>query len=475
MATRATGSLAETLGEYVAGFDLRSSPMRDALMEKAKMHILDGIGVGLAASIMEDGYAPKLMEMVRGFGSSSDCTIIGFQDRAAPPIAAFMNGSLIHGCEFDDAYYERIVHTEPFAVPTALAVAERQALDGWSVMEGWLIAAEVAIRLARGCNDSATAGDSGSLNSSGFHTTSIFGTIGSAASAAKLLGLDASQIATAMSLAVSFASGTTEGWNDESGRNKSIQPGWAAMSGIMAAQMAQAGYECSHSTLDGRNGLYAHSWKNGWSTEPVVEDLGDTWKCLDIAFKVYPAGARQQAVVDCARELVFEHDIKVDEVLGVEITVPSQYGYWLSDPSNVAGMYRPESGYAMHGSFVCNVARMIMSREIGLQHLTLAQVTEPAFLELVDKVTCKAGTRSDYPTTERPSTVAIETKRGKFERTRQRSTGYPDEFRRDLIVDKFHRNAKLVLNDRQAAALGDVILSLDKSGGACDIASLMAC
>ena len=463
MATSGTGTLAEKLAAFVVGFDLRSSPDRDALVEKAKLHVLDGIGVALAAPTMEDGYAGKLLQAVNAWGSSSECTMIGFRERAAPPLAAFMNGSLIHGCELDDAYYERMVHPESFAVPVALATAEHRGLGGYEVMEGFLIAAEVAVRLARGCNESVTPGDSGSLNSSGFHTTSIFGTIGAAAAAAKLLGLAADQVATAMSLAVSFTSGTTQGWSDGGGRNKPIQPGWAAMSGLMAAQMARAGYECSHSTLDGRRGLFAaHAWKNGWGVDPVLEDIGRTWKCQDVAFKLYPAGAMVHSVIECTRQLVFEHDIQPEEVESVDVILPSQYAHQL-EPQRIKARYRPTTGYGATGSWPCNVARMILSREVGLQHLTLKAVREPAMLALADKVICKAGTDVSVAAEERPTRVVIKTGRGVFERSRKKSVGNSDEVKREEIVEKFHRNARLGISTAKADAIRKSVLGLDQA------------
>ncbi len=449
-------TLAEALAEFSANFDLRSSPARDKLVEKAKFHILDGIGVGLAASRMEDDYASKIVRVVRELGSAPDCTIIGFRERAAPPLAALVNGSLIHGCEYDDAFYERIVHTEPFAIPLILAIGEKQGADGWALLEGWLITTEVALRTACGTNVEA-------INGIGFHTTAIFGTIGAAAGAGRMLGLDPERLADAISLSVSFTSGTTQGWNDGSGRNKSIQPGWSTNSGIIAALMAEAGYACSHSTLDGPRGLYAsHSWKHGGSSEPVLRNLGTDWKTPNIAFKVYTAGARSQALIDCTKELVVENDIKPEEVESVEVTMPSQYAKEFEPGGWYTRMFRPESGYAMHGSWPCNVARMILSREISVQHLTMEGVTEPAMLTLADKVSCKVGDDRDYDPEERPTNVVIHTTRGTFERSRVKSTGFPESFNADRIIDKFQRNARLALPEENVQGLIQLIMGLEQ-------------
>lgn len=466
MATAASRTLAESLADFAVSFDLRTSTARDALLEKAKLHILDGIGVAYASTTAEDGYAQKLLQVVRAFESTPTCTIIGFPDRAAPPLAAFLNGCLIHGCEYDDRYLDRVVHTESFGVPTAMGIAEQQALDGWALAEGWIVAAEVAIRLARGCNKDA-------LNSAGFHTTSIFGTIGASAAAGRLLGLDADRVADAMSLAVSFASGTCQGWGEGSGRNKPIQPGWAAMSGLTAAQMAEAGYECSHSTLDGPAGLFAsHAWKHGWSADEVLADLGSSWKCLDIAFKIYTAAGMVHNAIECTRDLVLEHDIRPQEVESVDVTVPAQYANQFAYGRYEAS-FRPTSGYAMHGSWPCNVARMIVSRAVGPEHLTIDMLGDPAFQALTDKITCELGTETDYPPEERPTTVLIRTRRGTFELTRRKSAGNPEEVDRARIVDKFLRNARLVLPANKADAIARAVLDLEHFGDAREVTRLL--
>ncbi len=466
MSATTTGTLAETLAGFAAEFDLKTSPSRDDLLEKAKRHILDGIGVALISTTMEDRYAQKLFNVAAGFKSAPACTIIGFPDKAAPPLAALMNGSLIHGCEFDDRYLEHVVHTESFGVPTALAIAEDRGLDGWALAEGWILAAEIAIRLARGANVN--------FNSAGFHTTPTCGTIGAAAAAGRLLRLGSSSIADAVSLSVSFTSGTTQGWGERSGRNKSIQPGWAAMSGIMAALMAEAGYTCSHTTLDGPSGFFAsHAWEDGWRGERVVEGLGSRWHCLDIAFKIYTAAGMCHNAIECTRDLVLQHDIKPEEVQAVEVEIASQYADNLQR-GRYESSFRPASGYAMHGSWPCNVARMIMSRAVGPEHMSEAMIRDPEFLALADRVSARVGEEKDYPPAERPTRVVIRTTRGTFEIIRRKSAGNTEEVDRARVVEKFRRNALHVLPEKSVDEVVELVVNLEQLGDVRRLISLLA-
>jgi 2-methylcitrate dehydratase PrpD len=394
------------------------------------------------------------MRVVRSYGSAPEATVIGYGDRVAAPLSALANGALVHGVEFDDTYYERTVHTEAFAVSATMALAEREARSGLELAEAWVVATEVALRLA--CGPVRVE----NLYDTGFHTSSIFGTFGAAAGVANLLRLDADATANALALCTSFASGTAAGWDTASGRNKSVQPGWAAMSGTTAALMAAEGYACAHDTLEAPNGLYfSHAWRDGWSREGIVEQLGSSWKLLDLAFKVYPAGGMIQAANDCTRALVLEHDIRPDEVQRVEVAVPVQFRDVLAGllPSS----YRPMSGYTQFSSWPCNVARMILSRRVGLEHLTDDAVSDPSLLDLADRVFCTASDEECDDPADNPTTVAIETPRGRFETKRGKHSGHPGEATRDVIVEKFRSNAGLVLAPARTDAVVDAVLTLE--------------
>ena len=467
MTTTTQPALADTLADFSTGFKLDSTTARQALLEKAKLHLLDGIGIALAATTAEDGYSQALMRMVRGYGSTPQATVIGFGERVAAPLAALANGALIHGVEFDDVYYERTMHTEAFAVPATLAIAERERRPGLDLVEAWILATEVALRLSCGCAREEN------LYDTGFHTSAIFGTFGAAAGAARLLSLDAEQTANALALCTSFASGTAAGWDYGTGRNKSIQPGWAAMSGTNAALLAAEGYACAHDTLEARNGLYfAHAWRDGWTREGVLDGLGTTWKLLDLAFKVYPAGGMIQSANDCTRELVLEHDIRPEEVERVEVVVPSQFRDVLA--GLIAGSYRPSSGYTQFSSWPCNVARMILSRRVGLDHLTDEAVSDPALLDLAAKVTCTASDDGSGASADRLTAVAIVTPRGRFETRRGKHSGHPGEATRDAVVEKFLGNADLILPREQGETIVDLVMRIEELDDTRELASRLA-
>src|SRR5205823_14295897 len=88
----------------------------------------------------------------------------------------------------------------------------------------------------------------------GWHATSSIGTLGCAAAAARLLGLDVTQTRHALGIAASLASGLKENFGS---MTKPYHAGHAAQSGLRPAQLAREGMTSSGSALHGRQGYVA--------------------------------------------------------------------------------------------------------------------------------------------------------------------------------------------------------------------------
>ena len=72
-------TLAEELGEFVAGFGLEGDPQSEALTRAAQMHILDALGVGLAATTFADATPHALLALASASGASTDSTLFGLK------------------------------------------------------------------------------------------------------------------------------------------------------------------------------------------------------------------------------------------------------------------------------------------------------------------------------------------------------------------------------------------------------------
>ncbi len=451
-----TATLAEELGAWVASFSLESEPIRNTILQRAKLHFLDAIGVAFGGLHTEDHFAEAVRAVVDGYASAPVAQLIGVPRRAAPALAAFHNGSLVHSVEFDDTFAERTVHTEAVTVPTVLAVGEAVGASGADLVEAWCAGTEVMLRLAAGV-DATFA-----LNESGFHTTSVFGAYAAAAAAAKLHRLDGPRTVNALALCTSVASGTNAGWGVGAARNKSIQPGWAAMAGIQAAELARQGVRCAPTTIDAELGLYySHAWHSGWSRRPVTARLGEEWKVLDGTFKFHAAGMMLQATLDCAADIVTRHGIRAEDIESVRVLVPHQYTVLRNRPGFFDPFVAPDSAYGVTANWPYAIACVLCNGHLGLADLVEAVVFAEPVPAVAQRTSFVFDTDASVPPIEQVTEVEVVTRHGKYAARHDRHSGYFADF--DRVGAKFAAITAPLMPASAASAIVACIQKLDST------------
>src|SRR5690606_22533141 len=148
------------------------------------------------------------------------------------------NGTLAHSLDYDDTHLPSVLHPSAAVVPAALAAAERSGSGGRELVASVADGLEVRDRIGNGSYDRS---DRDSLYfARGQHATSICGALGAAAAAALVRGLDEDEVASAIGVAASMASGIIEA-NRTGGTVKRIHCGWAAHAGVSAAELVARG------------------------------------------------------------------------------------------------------------------------------------------------------------------------------------------------------------------------------------------
>src|SRR5919108_5924984 len=142
---------------------LRHEDIPAAVRERARIQILDGLGVGFASNAFP--FAERAIAGLRALGGDGDCTVLGRRERLPMRDAALANGILIHGLDFDDTHLASIVHATAASLPCALSLAEALDLHGRDLLTAYVAGMEVAIRLG--------AAVKGGFHHAGFHATGI--------------------------------------------------------------------------------------------------------------------------------------------------------------------------------------------------------------------------------------------------------------------------------------------------------------
>src|SRR5687768_3363697 len=141
---------------------------------------LDTIGVILAGA--GEPAAQMVRQAIRAEGGSPLCTVFGTKLRTSPTWAALANGVAGHAHDFDDTNFALMGHPSVPLFSAALAAAEAHPADGRAVALSYLIGFEIDGALGRALNPAHYT--------RGWHATSTLGTIGAAAAAARIFGLD---------------------------------------------------------------------------------------------------------------------------------------------------------------------------------------------------------------------------------------------------------------------------------------------
>ena len=295
------------LAEFVVKTSLRDCP--DAAVTQVRHAALDTLGVMLAGAA--EPVAAGVRAVARAEGGTPLCTVIGTSMRTAPTWAALANGTAAHAHDFDDTNFALLGHPSAPLLAAALACAETEPADGAAVTLAYLIGFEVSVALGVALNpDHYTRG---------WHATSSIGTLGCAAAAASLLGLDAGQTRHALGIGASLASGLKENFGS---MTKPFHAGHAARNGVFAAMAAREGLTASDAALDGRQG-YAAAFSQTTLAPDAFDALGQRWQVLasGIAVKPYPSCALTHSAIDALLELRARHGLHADQVAEVEVGV----------------------------------------------------------------------------------------------------------------------------------------------------------
>jgi len=366
-----------TVSERLAGFALGVTyPMLPkAVADKTKLMLLDTVGVCVGSSQLDDGRT--ILRQCASWSGGGDCTLIGSDRRAAPQYAAFGNGALGHGQDYDDTHTESIVHPSCVLVPSVLASAERHDQPGADALATLAAATEAIIRLA--------LPSGGAINRRGFQATSSLGAFGGAMIAARAGEFSLDQAVNAVGIAGSFSSGLME-CVPAGAASKQFQPGWGGFCGVMAADLAQAGFTGPRTIFEGPLGYFA-AFLHGMPVDPedVFSGLHDEWELLNVRPKLFPCAHNVHAAIECAAFLRNDAAFELERISSVLCEPPQGAVAMVCEPW--AKKIAPETGYNGRFSLAYVVAVMLVHGRAGIDAYTDELVHDPAIRALMARTT----------------------------------------------------------------------------------------
>lgn len=306
------------LVEFAHGLKFEQLPPE--VVERLKTATLNIIGTALGGSATGPGGVWAGLTDIAGEGGH--CVVWGTSRRAAVTTAAFINAQAAQVLDFDEGLTGEFMyasHPGAALVPAALSAAEWKHADGRSFLAALAASYEVSLRVARAIYP-------GWENLWYVHGKGGAYTLGIAAGAGRLVGLDKARMQNAFGLA-----GETAPLPSMSKWMKAIahkplswsrnQSGWSAENGIRAAHFAAHGAIGGRDILEGDAGFYRMVGSSQYEPDLVTRDLGTEWALMSPNYyvKKWPIAYTLASALDGLTALQAKHGIRAEAVRGVTV------------------------------------------------------------------------------------------------------------------------------------------------------------
>jgi 2-methylcitrate dehydratase PrpD len=335
---------------------------------RAVRALIDTVGVTLAGASEP---AARVVQAVVADEGGDGCRILGTEARAGASNAALANGTAAHALDYDDMCFVSLAHPSAPLVAAALASAEAAGASGPMLLDGYIVGFEVEARLGAVMNPRHYE--------RGWHCTSTIGTVGAAAAACRIFGLDAAATNHALAIAASEASGLKENFGS---MVKPLHAGLAARNGVLAALLARRGMTASATALDGRQGFLAAMDSQHPTLDAPVADFGTRWELLDtgITVKLYPSCAGTHPTLDALLDLQQRERFTPEDVSSIEVGV---------DPivPTILIYDRPSNGLEGKFSMPFCAAAAVVDGRVGIDTFEDRRLADPAIVALQARVT----------------------------------------------------------------------------------------
>jgi 2-methylcitrate dehydratase PrpD len=288
--------------------------------------------------------------------------------RTSTALAAFANSAYAGALDFDSLHTEGAVHADLVIVPTVLAVAQRNGLDGASVLRGIALGDDLVCRLALCTRENR-----------GWFYTSLYGGMACAAVAAMLHGADAPTIAHAMGLAYLNAGGTQQPASERS-PSKRVQGAMSLLVGMAAADLALAGLAGPQDIFSGKFGLFG-MYERG-QADGLCEGLGRRFEGERISYKAFPVCQCSHAVADTLLRVRAQHRLQAEQIESVVVRISPYMDRLVGAPFMPGATPQIDAQFSLQ---YC-VARILLTGRLGIEEIREDAVRDPRALELARRV-----------------------------------------------------------------------------------------
>jgi 2-methylcitrate dehydratase PrpD len=417
---------------------VRFAELPGRAIDEGKRGVLDWLGCALAGS--RHPTLDHLLAVLQEAGGKSQATVFGRGLKLGFLDAPIANGQAGHVLDYDDTHMGgTLLHASSPTLAALFALAERELVTGAEFLLAYAVGFEAGVRTGQ----SAPGHHKG-----GWHLTGTLGSIAAGVAAGKLLGLDGKRLAHAMAIAATQSAGMQQ---NRGTMCKSFHAGKAASSGVLAALLAERGFDGSLEIIEGKRG-YCRIYSDVAAPQALTDELGSRWEITRNGHKPYACGVVLHPVIDAMIAIRSQANIDCARVEAIDVRVNPLV-------ISITGVEESATGLQSKFSVYHSAAVALIDGAARIPQYTDERASDPAVIAMRRKVKATADKSLGIDQAE-----AVITVDGSRHRTFiEHATGTVANPMSEMALDaKFMANAEPVIGRDRAQRVRDLVRGLDR-------------
>jgi 2-methylcitrate dehydratase len=365
-----------TISEQLAAFTEKTrfeDLSADAVLH-VKRFLWDSLGCAYGGLNTRD--SAMMREFMRDLGGPAESSVIGTLEKAPAVNTSLVNGLLIRALDYNDIYWNQDPCHPSDIIPAALSTGEARGKSGKDLILGIALAYEFEMRFCQ-------AGIPG-IRERKWHHAALTAFV-SPLVAGKMIGLDAAKLTHAVGIAASHSMTLGCVTAGKLTMMKNTVDPMATQAGVIAALLAEKGYQGPAHVIDGKEGL-SECLGPEWDFGKLTNDLGKSWQVIQCGMKAFPTEALTHAPISGVLGLVLENNLKPDDIETVEIDTLAKAADILSDASK----YNPTTRETADHSLPYCLAAAIVLRRVTPDIFGEEYLFNPQIRETLPKIKVRA-------------------------------------------------------------------------------------
>ena len=337
-------------------------------IETIKSRVTDVIGC-----IIGGAHAPgndALVKLVKKWGGEAEAAILVHGGKVPAHNAAMINSVMARSYDFEE---QSCNHQGATTIPTALTMGELKGVSGKEFLIALILGTDIGNRMSSALDFDFFQGPDGVGSLQPFCAAAI---------AARLLNLTPLEVRNAFGIVLHQTAGSIQSYWDGDMTFK-LNNGFAARSGIFAAELAEAGLTGAIDALQSRFGYYQLNSHGCAHPEKLTQDIGKKYNIGRNIFKQFPGGGPNHLPIECALELANQHNIKAKDIAEVTIGLARFFlDIYYAQPWHIRDFPPGDAMFSYRYTVACALQR----RHFNQEDIQEQAIRDPEINALISKV-----------------------------------------------------------------------------------------